>query len=93
MRVAKEESHSPPDPLILPAWIPTYPEFLFNLARVCLWVQFVHVIIQRPDLGSGDGGVAAKTGFQDRIVDKHILLLKRQMDFLSDGELKLSPEG
>lgn len=57
----------------------TYPEFLFNLARICLWIQFVHVIIQRPNLGSRDRGVSTKAGFQDGIVDKHILLLVKQM--------------
>lgn len=41
----------------------TYPEFLFNLAWICLWIQFVHVIIQRPNLGSRDGGVSTKAGF------------------------------
>lgn len=70
----------------------TYPELLFNLAGVSLWIQFVHVIIQRPNLGSRDGGVSTKTGFQDGIMDKHILLLEKQRGLVRNGETKVDQE-
>jgi hypothetical protein len=56
----------------------TYPEFLLDLARIGLWVQLVHVIVERPDLGSGHRGVPTETGFQNGIVDEHVLLLGKQ---------------
>lgn len=37
-------------------------------------------------MGSRDGGVSTKAGFQDGIVDEDVLLLKRQMDLVTDGE-------
>lgn len=42
-------------------------------------------------MGSRDGGVSTETGFQDCIMDKHVLLLKKQMDIVSDEELRVNP--
>lgn len=64
----------------------THPELLFDLAGVCLRVQLVHVVVQRPDLGGRDGGVSAETGFQNGIMDEHVLLLETQTEPVSDGE-------
>lgn len=42
-------------------------------------------------MGSRDGGVSTETGFQDRVMDKHILFLKKQTDVVSDEELRVNP--
>lgn len=71
-----------------PPFCMTYPELLFNLAGVSLRIQFVHVIIQRPHLGSRDRGVATKTGFQDGVMDKHILFLEKQRGLVRNRETR-----
>ena len=55
----------------------SHPEFLFDGAGVGLRVQAVHVIVDRTELTSGNGGVAAETCLQNGVVDEDILLLQK----------------
>lgn len=57
----------------------TYPKFFFDLAGVSLRIQFIHFIVNRPNLRSWNRCVPTKTGFQDSIMDEYILFLVKQL--------------
>lgn len=55
-------------------WI-RHPELLFDLTRVGLWIQSVHLVVNRAQLIGWNGRVAAETCLQDSVVDEDVLLL------------------
>lgn len=54
-----------------------YPKLLLNGARVGLWVQAVHVVVDRAKLTGRYSGVATEACLQYGIMNKDILLLQK----------------
>lgn len=52
-----------------------YPELLFDLTRVGLRIQSVHLVINRAQLIGWNRSVATQTRLQNGVVDEDVLLL------------------
>lgn len=62
---------------ILLCWNLPYPKLLLNGARVGLWVQAVHVVVDGAKLTGRYSRVATETCLQNGIMNKDILLLQK----------------